>query len=159
MGALPTARCWVMRCPACCEGWCALLPAGRGYRIAPIGCSSGCDPLETEWWHLWRTGLLPPPIPIEADAAARRYVTGAIRHAAHRIASAGSLLRQLGQLRHEAQALAALAAGEGVELAQVARALAAAARHLEMPAGGAASAIRLGLIAGAARPRRRRSAS
>lgn len=79
-GAVPTRRCWMMPCPCCRAGWCALLPDGTayGYRLAAeIGCSNGCDPGEVQWWHLWRLGELPPREPV--DERARRYAAGAIR--------------------------------------------------------------------------------
>jgi hypothetical protein len=76
-----TLMCWVVPCPACLEGWSAVLPDGTefGYRLAhEYGCSLGCEPPDVLWCHLLRCGILPPrPEPGErarcyALAAARR---------------------------------------------------------------------------------------
>lgn len=155
-GVVPTIRCFMAPCLACeMNGWVAVLPDGTltGYCLAyEIGCDAGCDPLEVASAHLSYLGELPPREPVEGSEADRAYVAGAARHAARRIVEADD---PLAQIKREARTLGSLAAGYGVELAVVARALAAI--HAGVPLEVALPAIRNGLIAGATRPRRKPS--
>ena len=82
MGAVQTVRCWMYPCPACCQGWVALLPDGTqyGYSIATsLGCSTGCSGPDIAWWQLWRLGCLPPRDVVPATARARAYARAVIR--------------------------------------------------------------------------------
>lgn len=155
LGARKTARAWLMPCPSCCRGWVPLAPDhhdATGYRIAvEVGCSAGCDdPGELTLMHFLRLGELPPREPVTADERAERYVRGAARHAARRIAQAADPARQL---QREAFTLGGLAAGAGTDPAAVARALAVTARHVGVPAEIAVPIIGKYVRAGTARPR------
>jgi hypothetical protein len=81
-----TAIGWLVMCPACHSspcGWCRLLPdpADRFDYVLDLanGCSHGCEGPEVSWWHLWRSGLLPPHEPLPADERTRRRARGIVR--------------------------------------------------------------------------------
>lgn len=157
MGAKPTSIGWLVPCPRCCQGWAALRPDGTafGYRLAAhLGCSAGCQPAEIALWHALRLGdlaavhrLRPQPEPDEEE---RRYLIGALRHAARRI---GEAREPLTALRREARSLAALAAGIGADPAEIARALAVVAHAARLQPEAAAVAILEGARSGASQPR------
>lgn len=154
LGAKPTVRGWLLPCPCCVQGWCALLPSDadpHGYELAAeAGCSRGCSPEDIAWWQAWRLGELPSQVPREPDRQARRYLAGAVRHAARRIVEAQD---PLAVLKREAFALGSLAAGTGADPAEIAHALGVAARHARLPAEPAARAIGAAVLAGTAQPR------
>jgi hypothetical protein len=67
-----------MSCPSCVDATVAVVPDGTEWRLASeIGCSGGCDETSIIWWHFWRLGELPPPLP--PDDRQRRYAQGAVR--------------------------------------------------------------------------------
>jgi hypothetical protein len=79
LGAKATVRCWLLPCPACCQGWAQILPDGDGYRLAAeIGCSIGCEAPEILWWQSWRLGEIPPCEPAAADERSRRRAAGIV---------------------------------------------------------------------------------
>jgi hypothetical protein len=82
LGCQGTLEAWLAPCPCCCRGWVPVLPLGDAdpyaYRLAvEAGCSRGCEPPAVAWWHAWKMGDLPPPVP--PDDRAERYARGAIR--------------------------------------------------------------------------------
>ena len=157
LGAWPATDrdCWFMDCPSCGEGVVAIVPAGRGWRLAvELGCILGdrCPPAEIAWCHLHQLGQLPPREPVNAGEAGRRYLFGTAKNAARRILAARD---PAGRRRREAYELGRLAGGTGGDFLALARALAVAARHAGLPAEAAVPAIGTNLLAGTARPRAR----
>src|SRR4051794_33157595 len=63
-GARAAVIGFLVPCPACCTGWCGLVPDPDDdfdYALAhELSCTRECPPAEIAWWHLWRSGELPP---------------------------------------------------------------------------------------------------
>lgn len=149
LGCRGTIVCWAIPCPACLEGWCAVLPDGTefGYRLAvEYGCSAGCEPAAVAWWHAWRCGALPPRA--APDDRARRYAVGAIRRELAELPEQPTLP----QLRAKAYKIGSWLEAGGLEADGAAQALVAAAER----AGLADQALVLAdaVTAGRAKPAR-----
>ena len=124
LGAVPSGdpRFYLMDCPACLAGAVAIVPEGDDWRIAgEVGCSAGCGEPSIIWWHMWRTGDLPPPLP--PDDRQRRYAQGAVRRMLAEIPDRPTAAR----LRRVAYDVGRFAEAGALETAPLAKALAAAA--------------------------------
>lgn len=157
LGAKATVLGWLLPCPCCCQGWCALLPSVTdpcGYELAmTAGCSRGCHPEDIAWWHIWRQGELPPAIE-KPDRQAIARIRGAVIEAAERIGAAAD---KPATIKREALAIGALAARVGAPVSMVENGLAVAAAAAGC--GGMMDTIVAAVAAGAGCSRERREAA
>jgi hypothetical protein len=80
LGAKATVRCWLLPCPACCQGWVPLVPSAtdeRDYAIGPIGCSRSCEHDAVARWHRLKTRQ---PEAFQPDERERRYARKVIEN-------------------------------------------------------------------------------
>jgi hypothetical protein len=155
LGAVPTARAWLLPCPSCVQGWALLAPSAvdpHGYDLdLTAGCSRDCSSDEVAWWWLWRRCEMPPARnPGPPDERARRYARGAVR----------LILGELPDRPSERQLTnAAYQAGRWLQAAAlpvepVATALLAAGRRAGLAPDTLAPKLAAALTAGRARPGR-----
>jgi hypothetical protein len=124
-GPKPSSFGWHISCPSCLDGRAALDPDPSdpfGYILAAEPCTRGCDPELIQWWHLWRSGELPPTLQVEHDGRAQRYARAVLR----RIAADLQKQPTEARLKRAAYDAGRWAAAGGIEPTPVAGALLAA---------------------------------
>jgi hypothetical protein len=116
---------WHILCPSCLDGRAALDPDPSdelGYILAAEPCTRGCEPELIQWWHLWRSGELPPAPPVEHDERAQRYAKAVLRRITADLKQQPSETR----LKRAAYDAGRWAAAGGIEPTPIAGALLAA---------------------------------
>jgi hypothetical protein len=143
---------WHISCPSCLDGRAALDPDPSdefGYILAAEPCTRGCEPELVQWWHLWRSGELPPELAAEPDQRAQRYARAVLR----RIASDLQKQPTEARLKRAAYDAGRWTAAGGIELTPIAGVLLASVADT-VPTATARKLVMANLTAGTARPAR-----
>lgn len=156
MDPRPSEFGWHVCCPSCIAGRVALDPDPAdqfGYVLAAERCTAGCSPAAIAWWHLWRSGELPPPEPDAPTARSQAYAVAVARAELRTLARPAARRDPVAAARRVAFRIGQVLRPGALDENGVAEALLEAVRELGLDPAAARAGLVAALIAGTARPR------